>query len=74
MASPITGTTSVTLHDSVQLPRLYLAWPTPPDFSKEQAAFDVLSVILNSDDKFVIYELGKFLKIAFNRRSVNKNE
>ena len=29
---------------------------------------DVLSHILNSDDKFVINEFGKFLKIAFSKR------
>ena len=69
MASPITGTTSVTLHDSVQLPRLYLAWPTPPDFTKEQAAFDVLSVILADGrssrlEKKLVYETQKAYDVS----------
>ena len=29
---------------------------------------DVLSIILNSDKEFVLYEFGKFLKTAFNKR------
>ena len=46
MDSTLTGQTWATLEDSVHLPRLYLAWPTAPEFTEEQAALDVLSVIL----------------------------
>jgi len=46
MDSALKGQTWVTLEDSVHLPRLYLAWPTTPEFTQEQAALDVLSVIM----------------------------
>ncbi|HJO61160.1 MAG TPA: pitrilysin family protein [SAR202 cluster bacterium] len=46
MDSILKGQTWVTLEDSVHLPRLYLAWPTVPEFTQEQAALDVLSVIM----------------------------
>ena len=46
MDSSLKGQTWVTLEDSVHLPRLYLAWPTTPEFTKDQAALDVLSVII----------------------------
>ena len=46
MDSTLKGQTWVTLEDSVHLPRLYLAWPTTPEFTQEQAALDVLSVIM----------------------------
>ena len=36
----------VLLEDNVQLPRLYLTWITPPAYSPESAALDVLSSIL----------------------------
>ena len=45
--SALKGQTWVTLEDSVSLPRLYLAWPTKPEFTEEQAALDVLSVIMS---------------------------
>ncbi len=47
MDSALKGQTWATLEDSVHLPRLYLAWPTKPEFTEEQAALDVLSVILS---------------------------
>jgi zinc protease len=34
------------LEDSVQLPRLYLAWPTPPAYSPPSAALDAAAAIL----------------------------
>ena len=46
MDSTLKGQTWVTLEDSVHLPRLYLAWPTVPEFTQDQAALDVLSVIM----------------------------
>ena len=33
MDTALSGTVELTTHDRVQLPRLYLAWPTVPDFS-----------------------------------------
>ena len=44
--STLLGETKIVLEDSVQLPRLYLAWAVPEDFTKMQAALDILSVIL----------------------------
>ncbi len=44
--SALRGETNIVLEDSVQLPRLYLAWPVPEDFTKMQASLDILSVIL----------------------------
>ena len=40
------GDTKIEIEDSVQLPRLYLAWPTVPDLTESQAALDILSIIL----------------------------
>ena len=45
--SSLKGQTVMEYVDQVQLPRLYLAWPTPPDFTHEQAALDMLSIILS---------------------------
>ena len=44
--STLRGETNLILEDNIQLPRLYLAWPVPEDFTREQAALDILSVIL----------------------------
>ena len=46
MDTVLSGTVELTTHDRVQLPRLYLAWPTVPDFSRRQPALDVISAIL----------------------------
>ena len=47
MDSSLNGQIWATLEDSVHLSRLYLAWPTKPEFTEEQAALDVLSVIIS---------------------------
>ena len=62
--SSIIGQTSIELEDNVQLPRLYLAWPTVPDFTRVQAALDVLSIILTDGrssrlNKNLVYESQK---------------
>ncbi len=36
----------IVLEDRVELPRLYLAWPTPPLFARGDAALDLLSDVL----------------------------
>ncbi|MEC9321451.1 MAG: pitrilysin family protein, partial [Chloroflexota bacterium] len=61
MDSLLSGQTSIQLEDAVQLPRIYLAWPTLPDFTDTQAALDVLSVILSDGrssrlSKKLVYE------------------
>ena len=44
--SPISGLTSLTLHDRVTLPRVSLAWPTIPRFHPDEPALSVLAAIL----------------------------
>ena len=46
MDSTLKGEVSLTLHDKVHLPRLYLTWPTYPLFTPEQASLDILSTVL----------------------------
>ena len=46
MDSPLTGENRIETFDSVPFPRIYMAWPTAPNFTKEQASLDVLSIIL----------------------------
>ena len=48
MDSDLRGSVSISMHDSVQLPRLYLAWPTPPDFDDDQPALDLLAAVLGA--------------------------
>ena len=70
--SSLKGQTVMEYVDQVQLPRLYLAWPTPPDFTHEQAALDMLSIILSDGKssrlhKSMVYETQKALDVqAFN--------
>tara|TARA_Y100000817_G_scaffold83084_2_gene64236 strand:- start:37 stop:1194 length:1158 start_codon:yes stop_codon:yes gene_type:complete len=45
-SSNLNGDTKIEIEDSVQLPRLYLAWPTVPDLTESQAELDILSIIL----------------------------
>ncbi len=46
MDSKLRGRVSMTMRDKVQLPRLYMVWPTPPLFDRDQAPLDLLSVVL----------------------------
>ena len=48
MDSDLRGSVSLSMHDKVQLPRLYLAWPAPPDFDDDQPALDLLSAVLGA--------------------------
>jgi len=43
---PMTGGARIVLGDRVELPRLYLAWPTAPLFAPGDAAFDLLGDLL----------------------------
>jgi zinc protease len=47
---PLTAEKRVTMEDRVQLPRLYVAWQSPPVFAPGDAALDLLGSIL-SDGK-----------------------
>ncbi len=46
MDSKLRGQVTLTMQDRVQLPRLYLVWPTVPDFDRAQAPLDLLAIIL----------------------------
>jgi zinc protease len=46
----------VTLHDDVQLPRLTLAWHSPPFYAEGDAEMDVLAGILGEGRKSRLYE------------------
>ena len=48
MDSDLRGSVSLSMRARVQLPRLYLAWPTPPDFADDQPALDLLSAVLGA--------------------------
>jgi zinc protease len=45
----LTGERSVVLEDRVQLPRLYVAWPTPAQYQPGDADLNVLAYILAGD-------------------------
>ncbi len=55
MDSELNGTASLVLRDRVQLPRLYLVWPTAPAFDDEQPALEVLSAILGDGKSSRLY-------------------
>jgi zinc protease len=44
------------LEDKVELPRLYVSWPTPPGFSPSDAALDALAGILASGKNSRLYK------------------
>ena len=44
--APLEGEKRVTLEDAVELPRLYLAWPTPKEYAPGDAALDLVASIL----------------------------
>ena len=55
MDTALNGTVELTTHDRVQLPRLYLAWPTVSDFSQHQPALDVIAAILGDGRSSRLY-------------------
>ena len=55
MDSDLRGQVSLTMRDKVQLPRLYLVWPTGPLFDSEQAPLDVVSVVLGDGKSSRLY-------------------
>ena len=46
MASTLSSETRLDFHDKVQLPRLYLVWPSTPAFDEDEAPLDVLGTVL----------------------------
>ena len=55
MDSDVRGQVSLTMRDKVQLPRLYLVWPTVPLFDGDQAALDMLSAVLGDGKSSRLY-------------------
>ena len=55
MDSRLRGQVSISTHDRVQLPRLYLVWPTTPMFDEQQAPLDIMSAILGGGRSSRLY-------------------
>ncbi len=45
--SPLAGRVELEIRDRVSLPRVYVSWPTPPDFSIEDAPLELLQSVLS---------------------------
>ena len=61
MDSDLTGEVTLTMRDKVQLPRLYLVWPTVPLFDPDEAPLDVLAMVLGDGkssrlSRILVYE------------------
>ncbi len=59
--SALSGRVELEMPDKVTLPRLYIAWPTPPDMSNDDAPLDVLQAVLSDGlssrlHKSLVYE------------------
>jgi zinc protease len=52
----LTGVKSKTLTDRVQLPRLYLAWPTPAFLDPDDAAMDVVASVMADGKNSRLYK------------------
>ena len=55
MDSPLRGEVSLTMHDKVQLPRLYLVWPGSPMFDEDEAPLELLSAVLSDGKSSRLY-------------------
>ena len=56
MGSDLRGEVTLTLRDRVQLPRLYLAWPTGPAFESSEVALQLLSMVLAGGKSSRLYK------------------
>ena len=56
MESGLSGEVAITLRDKVQLPRLYLSWPTAPSFTADEAPLTVLSMVLAGGKSSRLYK------------------
>ena len=54
--SALAGTVEMETTDSVQLPRLYMAWHTVPAFSERQPALDALAAVLGDGRSSRLYK------------------
>ncbi len=55
MDSDLNGRVHQTVRDKVQLPRLYLVWPTGPLFDDDEARLDMLAVVLGDGKSSRLY-------------------
>ncbi len=55
MDTTLTGAVDMATHDRVQLPRLYLVWPTVPGFTSDQPALDLIGAILGDGRSSRLY-------------------
>ena len=55
MESTLKGEVRLTMRDKVQLPRLYLVWPSFPMFDKNEAPLDVLGTVLGDGKSSRLY-------------------
>ncbi len=56
MDSMVRGEVRLDLRDKVQLPRLYLAWPTSPMFDPDEAPLDVLAMLMGDGKSSRLYK------------------
>ncbi len=57
------GVRRATAQDAVTLPRLYMAWHTPPRYTREDADFDLIANVLASGKTSRLYE-----ELVYNRQ------
>ncbi len=64
MDSSLSGAVEMTTYDRVQLPRLYITWPTVPAFSADQPALDMVAAILGDGRSSRMYR-----SLVYEKRS-----
>ena len=67
MDSSLSGAVDITSYDRVQLPRLYMTWPTVPAFSDEQPALDMVAAILGDGRSSRLYR-----SLVYEKRSARE--
>ncbi len=60
--SDLTGAVDLTITDKVQLPRLYLSWPSPGRFHQDDATATVMSTILGSGKRSRLFRSLEYEK------------
>ena len=55
MDSALSGEVRMTMRDKVQLPRLYLVWPSIPMFDQDEAPLDILATLLGDGKSSRLY-------------------
>lgn len=73
--APITAERRATVTEPVQLPRLAMAWLSPPAFEKEDADCDIAAVILGQGDssrlhRALVYEQELAQDVSANQQSL----